>query len=124
MPSPRRLTRRRSRKNVQQRPDSAMWTLDSSVVSFPATPTSLRRCTLLVFSLGSASWCDSGVPEFPEVTEAMLREVLPQLAAWDLPLMVHAELPGPIAAAAATRVVRRYTDYASTPPGDRRVRSG
>ncbi|MEW5918398.1 MAG: amidohydrolase family protein, partial [Gemmatimonadota bacterium] len=38
---------------------------------------------------------DSGVPEFPAVDEDMLRRVLPQLARWRLPLMVHAELPGP-----------------------------
>lgn len=73
-----------------------------------------------LYAAGVFAWkcflADSGVPEFPEVTEAMLREVLPQLATWGLPLMVHAELPGPIAAAAASGVVRRYADYAATRP--------
>ncbi len=71
-------------------------------------------------SAGVLAWkcflVDSGVPEFSPVDEPVLREVLPQLAAWDLPLMVHAELPGPIAAAAAGGVVRRYADYAATRP--------
>ncbi len=37
---------------------------------------------------------DSGVPEFPPVTEDVLRKALPKLAALGLPLLVHAELPG------------------------------
>ncbi|MGQ0537421.1 MAG: allantoinase AllB [Gemmatimonadaceae bacterium] len=62
---------------------------------------------------------DSGVREFPPVDEAALRRVLPDLARWDLPLMVHAELPEAIAAAAAAGPrdsVRRYVDYAATRP--------
>jgi allantoinase len=39
---------------------------------------------------------DSGVPEFPNVTEAHLREALPELAKLDSLLIVHAEVPGPI----------------------------
>jgi allantoinase len=42
----------------------------------------------------------SGVPEFEHVGEAELRVALPKLAAQDLPLLVHAELPGPIEEAA------------------------
>jgi allantoinase len=41
----------------------------------------------------------SGVAEFEGVAEADLRAALPELAAVDRPLLVHAELPGPIAAA-------------------------
>ena len=38
----------------------------------------------------------SGVPEFAGVNEDDLRAALPELAALDAPLLVHAELPGPI----------------------------
>jgi len=38
----------------------------------------------------------SGVPEFAHVNENDLRGALPELAALDAPLLVHAELPGPI----------------------------
>jgi allantoinase len=38
----------------------------------------------------------SGVDEFSHVTESDLRAALPQLAALGAPLLVHAELPGPI----------------------------
>jgi allantoinase len=38
----------------------------------------------------------SGVPEFENVVETDLRAALPKLASLDLPLLVHAELPGPI----------------------------
>ncbi len=38
----------------------------------------------------------SGVPEFAHVGEDDLRAALPKLAALDAPLLVHAELPGPI----------------------------
>jgi len=43
---------------------------------------------------------DSGVPEFGSVTEADLQAALPELAEIGAPLLVHAELPGPIEAAA------------------------
>jgi allantoinase len=59
---------------------------------------------------------DSGVAEFPAVDEGVLRRAMPRLAAWGLPLMVHAELPGPIAAAARDGAVRRYADYVATRP--------
>jgi len=42
----------------------------------------------------------SGVPEFAHVTEDDLRAALPELATLDAPLLVHAELPGPIEEAA------------------------
>jgi allantoinase len=42
----------------------------------------------------------SGVPEFANVTEPDLRAALPVLARLGAPLLVHAELPGPIEAAA------------------------
>ncbi len=38
----------------------------------------------------------SGVPEFAHVNEDDLRAALPELAALDTPLLVHAELPEPI----------------------------
>ena len=40
--------------------------------------------------------CPSGVPEFEPVVETQLREALPVLAALSVPLLAHAELPGPI----------------------------
>ena len=44
----------------------------------------------------------SGVDEFPNVTEADLQIALPELAALNTVLLVHAELPGPIEAVAAS----------------------
>src|SRR6266550_5031990 len=41
----------------------------------------------------------SGVDEFPNVTENNLREAMPELARLGAPLIVHAEVPGPIEAA-------------------------
>src|SRR5216684_3947757 len=38
----------------------------------------------------------SGVPEFENVNESDLRVALPKLAEMKVPLLVHAELPGPI----------------------------
>jgi allantoinase len=38
----------------------------------------------------------SGVQEFGDVNESDLRAALPKLATMDVPLLVHAELPGPI----------------------------
>src|SRR5262249_40581517 len=40
----------------------------------------------------------SGVDEFPNVTEDDLREAMPVLARLGAPLIVHAELPGPVEA--------------------------
>jgi allantoinase len=62
----------------------------------------------------------SGVPEFEHVGEEHLREAMPILASLGLPLMVHAELPGPIEAAYSYVVSAdpfRYGTYlASRPP--------
>ena len=62
----------------------------------------------------------SGVPEFEHVGEEDLREAMPILASLGLPLMVHAELPGPIEAAyeyVGPADPRRYATYlASRPP--------
>ena len=44
----------------------------------------------------------SGVDEFPNVTEADLQIAMPELAALNTVLLVHAELPGPIEAAAVS----------------------
>ena len=46
---------------------------------------------------------DSGVSEFPAVTEADLASAMPVLTKIGAPLLVHAELLGPIEAAAAAR---------------------
>jgi allantoinase len=63
----------------------------------------------------------SGVPEFAHVNEDDLRAALPTLAALDAPLLVHAELPGPIEE--ATKKLARFdpakykTWLQSRPPG-------
>ena len=44
----------------------------------------------------------SGVDEFPHVTEAGLRIAMPEIARLDSVLLVHAEVPGPIDAAAGS----------------------
>ena len=61
----------------------------------------------------------SGVDDFAPVGEADLRAAMPVLARLGLPLLVHAELPGPIAAAAGLggSDPRRYATWlASRPP--------
>jgi allantoinase len=62
----------------------------------------------------------SGVEEFRNVTEPDLRKAMPVLAQLRAPLLVHAELPGPLAAAAteeSERDSRLYAAYlASRPP--------
>jgi allantoinase len=62
----------------------------------------------------------SGVPEFTYVGEDDLRAALPELAALDAPLLVHAELPGPIEEAnkklANADVTKYKTWLASRPP--------
>ncbi len=62
----------------------------------------------------------SGVEEFTNVTEADLRAVLPELAARGAPLLVHAELPGPIEEAAAWlpkgSPARRYSTWLASRP--------
>src|SRR5438034_611161 len=60
----------------------------------------------------------SGVDEFPPVAELQLRPAMTTLAGLGLPLLVHAELPGPIARAAASRGgdPRRYASYLASRP--------
>ena len=61
----------------------------------------------------------SGVEEFAHVTEADLRDVLPELGALKAPLLVHAELPGPIAEAEkklAKADPRRYSTWLASRP--------
>jgi len=63
----------------------------------------------------------SGIPEFAHVTEEDLARAMPIVARLGLPLLVHAEAPGPIDAAArslGSADPRRYTTWlASRPPG-------
>jgi allantoinase len=62
-----------------------------------------------------------GIDGFTMVTEPQLRAALPAVARTGLPLLVHAELPGPIDAAAKTLVNadwRRYSTYLQSRPED------
>src|SRR5580704_6194972 len=61
----------------------------------------------------------SGVEEFAHVTESDLRTSLPELGALKAPLLVHAELPGPIAEAEkklAKADPRRYSAWLASRP--------
>src|SRR5256886_529845 len=60
----------------------------------------------------------SGIDEFPSVSAADLYPAMTRLAELRLPLLVHAELPGPIARAArSTADSRRYASWlAARPP--------
>ncbi len=61
----------------------------------------------------------SGVDEFGGVSEADLHQAMPVIAALGLPLLVHAELPGPIAAALppiAGADPRRYATWLASRP--------
>jgi len=60
----------------------------------------------------------SGIDEFPPVGESQLRPAMTKLAGLGLPLLVHAELPGPIARAGASRGSdpRRYGSYLASRP--------
>lgn len=62
----------------------------------------------------------SGVPEFEHVGEAELRAAMPVIAKLGLPLLVHAEVPGPIERAMASlgtvATPTRYADYARSRP--------
>jgi allantoinase len=53
----------------------------------------------------------SGVDEFPHVVEENLREAMPELARLNSVLLVHAEIPGPIEAAAAELKNEDARDY-------------
>jgi len=58
----------------------------------------------------------SGIAEFSSVSEVDLRPAMTRLAELGLPLLVHAELPGPIAAASAAADPRRYASYLASRP--------
>jgi allantoinase len=59
---------------------------------------------------------DSGVPEFPPLSTAQLRQAMAEIAEFDGLLLVHAEDPEVIAASAIPQAVR-YADFlASRPP--------
>jgi allantoinase len=60
---------------------------------------------------------DSGIAEFPPVGANVLRRAMPVLAARGVPLLAHAELPGPIARAPQVAHSHRYIDWlAARPP--------
>ena len=62
---------------------------------------------------------DSGVAEFPHVSAAQLREAARELAALRVPLLVHAELAGPIDEAQSAiggHDPRRYSTYLASRP--------
>lgn len=60
---------------------------------------------------------DSGVDEFARVTETDLHLAMPLIAETGLPLLVHAELPGPLAAAQQPRSPwTQYATYLQTRP--------
>ena len=61
----------------------------------------------------------SGVPEFAPVNEAALREAMPELTSLGVPLLVHAELPEPIAEASrslAGQDPRSYSTWLRSRP--------
>jgi allantoinase len=62
--------------------------------------------------------CPSGIDEFPAATEADLRLVMPRIAAAGLPLLVHAELVGPLPGAQARLAAepRSYAAYLASRP--------
>jgi len=53
----------------------------------------------------------SGVAEFAMLTEAGLHEAMPIIAGSGLPLLVHAELPGPISGAERSLVSFKWSEY-------------
>ena len=64
----------------------------------------------------------SGVPEFAEVEAADLLTAMPIIADLGLPLLVHAELPGPIVAALSQAgKCEDYAAYAATRPAQAEV---
>jgi len=77
--------------------DVGFW---GGLVPDSATPEGLRALAAAGVRGFKAFLVDSGIEDFPPVGERHLRRVLPTLGALGLPLLVHAELPGPIEAAA------------------------
>src|SRR5207244_12463635 len=55
----------------------------------------------------------SGIDEFPHVTEPDLRAAMPIIARLGLPLLVHAELPGPIDRALTASEGAKPNSYAT-----------
>jgi allantoinase len=53
----------------------------------------------------------SGVDEFPNVTEADLRAAMPELARLGAPLIVHAEVPGPVETCCQTLGAASSSEY-------------
>jgi allantoinase len=65
--------------------------------------------------------CHSGIDDFPNATEADLREALPVLARYNVPLLVHAELVGPVDAdreAQASGSSRSHHRWMESRPAD------
>ncbi len=62
--------------------------------------------------------CHSGIDEFPNVTEADLRAVMPEVASAGLPFLVHAELVGdpPIAAPGSVAESQSYARHLASRP--------
>lgn len=60
----------------------------------------------------------SGIDEFPNVTENDLRKALPLIAKYDLPLLVHCEMPGNNPAA-DIQAHRSYKNYLASRPKKR-----
>jgi allantoinase len=58
----------------------------------------------------------SGVDEFPNVTEADLREAMPELSRLGAMLIVHAELPGPMNAVAGSVSGKSYEAFLRSRP--------
>jgi allantoinase len=58
----------------------------------------------------------SGIDEFPNVAEADLRAAMPEIARTGLPLLVHAELPGPMPADDPAGDPRSYASYLASRP--------
>ena len=99
----------------QCRVDVALW---GGVV--PGNTSELRPMTEAGVRGFKCFLIDSGVTEFPHVSAAALREAARELAALGVPLLVHAELAGPIDEAqshvAGQDPVRYWTYLASRPP--------
>jgi allantoinase len=64
---------------------------------------------------------DSGVPEFPPLDEKALARAMEALADTQAPLLVHAELPGPLRAAPAEGDVCSYLRYLRSRPPEAEI---
>ncbi|WP_394823258.1 allantoinase AllB [Pendulispora albinea] len=86
----------------------------------PGNASELER----VFDAGALAFkcflAESGVDEFPHVSESDLEVGMRRLAELGAPLLVHAELPGPLAEAAGAALspeeARRYAHYLASRP--------